>query len=323
MNPPSLSIFVILCLLALVSSPTMGQDQPRNDLYTKLIQLIISSGLVQTVMMGTQDVTAFAPTNDAFDRMPDAIMVPLSQKYNVDVLRPLLMYHMFSGIYNSTELFRLANTTGESPVSLQGERVNMQFVNPGLLLNGNATVLQYDVPYSNGGRLGLAHVIDFVLKPPNFEFPYKTTANVLAELNAAGKFLKFTNYFSKFGTVFIDILNSFTEDGITLFLPTDSAMASFPKKYNANLEGTKNLKTKAALQEMLLFHFAKGHYNTNEFTDNQQLNTMTTQTTKKLKVSVKQNGMLIKVQGGTVFIAQSNIRTTNGMIHVISKYITL
>jgi uncharacterized surface protein with fasciclin (FAS1) repeats len=102
--------------------------------------------------------TVFAPTDAAFDALPRETLDNLLKPENKDQLTKLIAYHVIPGQFTSNQL-----TSGEvktvegSPVT-----VNIDDVTRTITVD-NATVIQADIPASNG----IVHVIDRVILPPD------------------------------------------------------------------------------------------------------------------------------------------------------------
>jgi uncharacterized surface protein with fasciclin (FAS1) repeats len=96
--------------------------------------------------------TVFAPTDEAFAKLPEGTLEALLQ--DKDALRNILLYHVASGTVTASEVVKL-----ESAETLNGQKVTIN-VDEGVMVNG-AKVIQTDVMASNG----VIHVIDTVLIP--------------------------------------------------------------------------------------------------------------------------------------------------------------
>jgi uncharacterized surface protein with fasciclin (FAS1) repeats len=142
----------------------MEEAEARGDIvetaeaagqFRTLLTAAEAAGLVET-LRGPGPYTVFAPTDEAFEELPEGTVDELLQPENRDRLRKLLSYHVVPGDVRSDEVatMRSAPTVAgdELPIQAEGDRVRV----------GDATVVQPDVEASNG-RI---HVIDRVLVPP-------------------------------------------------------------------------------------------------------------------------------------------------------------
>ena len=107
-----------------------------------------------------QRITVFAPTDQAFANLPTGTLEKLLKVENRAALRKIVSYHIVSGRVPSSGLMGAMVT---SP-TLEGHSVSIDGRN-GVRVN-NATVVQADIPASNG----LIHAIDTVLMPA--DLPY-------------------------------------------------------------------------------------------------------------------------------------------------------
>ncbi len=127
--------------------------QATPDLST-LVSAVTAADLVET-LQGEGPFTVFAPTNEAFSSIQDTVDTLLKPE-NKDDLTSVLTYHVVPGELNAADLTdgqELETVNGETlTVSVEGDTVKV----------GDATVVQADVPASNG----VVHVIDTVLVPP-------------------------------------------------------------------------------------------------------------------------------------------------------------
>jgi uncharacterized surface protein with fasciclin (FAS1) repeats len=115
--------------------------------------------LVDT-LSGEGPYTVFAPTNDAFDALPEGTLEELTLPENQELLTTILTYHVVSGEVLSTDL-----TDGQEVETVQGETLTVGVTDTGVTLtdaSGNTVnVVTADVEASNG----VIHAIDGVLLP--------------------------------------------------------------------------------------------------------------------------------------------------------------
>ncbi|XP_033125098.1 uncharacterized protein sll1483-like [Anneissia japonica] len=130
----------------------------HNGNFTTLLKAIEVSGFADTLKGGPY--TLFAPTNDAFDKLPPGTLDKLLG--NKDELFKILSYHLVNGTFFSAALKRVGKvkttTTDDVTINVSSDG--------GLSLNNKATVIIADAATTNG----VAHVIDTVLLPPNVVF---------------------------------------------------------------------------------------------------------------------------------------------------------
>lgn len=118
--------------------------------YTTFASLVRDAGLEDTLNEGTY--TVFAPTNEAFDALPEGTLEDLSENELADVLT----YHVVEGEYMASDLENRETLTtvqsGILPVNTTDNEVTI----------GTANVVEPDIIASNG----VIHGIDEVLLPP-------------------------------------------------------------------------------------------------------------------------------------------------------------
>lgn len=124
--------------------------------FTTLVKAVQAAGLVDT-LKGSGPFTVFAPTDDAFAKLPPGTLDSLLKPENRDKLRSILLYHVLPGRVDAAEIGHLS-----SAKTVEGSRVRFQ-VNGGMVMVDGAQVVKADIPASNG----LIHVIDAVILPPN------------------------------------------------------------------------------------------------------------------------------------------------------------
>lgn len=124
-----------------------------SDSFDVLVALVKRAKLVG-VLNGDTEYTVFAPTDDAFGRLPEGTIESLFQPENRGLLQTILTYHVVPGTVLSTDLASgSVDSAAGLPLSVS--------VGSGVMVN-DATVVQADITASNG----VIHVIDTVLLPP-------------------------------------------------------------------------------------------------------------------------------------------------------------
>lgn len=126
-----------------------------NPQFSTLAKAIQAAGLVDT-LRGAGPYTVFAPTDEAFNKLPKGKLDELMKPENKEKLAALLQYHVVSGQVNAADVAALktAKTVG-------GKNIKISAKNAEVKLNNSATVVSTDIQCSNG----VIHVIDTVLMP--------------------------------------------------------------------------------------------------------------------------------------------------------------
>ena len=121
---------------------------------TTLVTAVKAAGLVDT-LSGAGPFTVFAPTNDAFNKLPAGTVASLVKPESKAKLTKILTYHVVSGRYTANDL-----TDGQQLKTVEGEMLTIKKNGNQIMVNG-ATVQTADVISSNG----VTFVIDTVLMP--------------------------------------------------------------------------------------------------------------------------------------------------------------
>jgi transforming growth factor-beta-induced protein len=122
--------------------------------FTTLAAALIAADLIDT-LKGEGPFTVFAPTDDAFAKLPAGTVEDLLKPENLETLRNILLYHVVPGKVLSGDVVTLTNAT-----TVLGKDLVIKVENDKVFIN-NAQVIIVDVLASNG----VIHVIDTVLIP--------------------------------------------------------------------------------------------------------------------------------------------------------------
>ncbi len=126
-----------------------------NESFATLVAAVQAAGLVD-VLKGPGPFTVFAPTNDAFAKLPEGTVANLLKPENKDQLVAILTYHVLPARVMSGDL---AGKRVEA-ATVQGQSVTVDATAGGVTVDG-ANVVQADIAASNG----VIHVIDTVILP--------------------------------------------------------------------------------------------------------------------------------------------------------------
>ncbi len=150
----------ILVLSSTATAPAAEKDLVDTAAaagFKTLIAAVKAADLVDT-LKGDGPFTVFAPTDEAFAKLPAGTVEGLLKSRDKDKLRAILTYHVISGRLTAADAAKL---DGKSIVTLQGGPVAIK-LDSGTVLVGKAAVTRADVPARNG----VIHGIDTVLLPP-------------------------------------------------------------------------------------------------------------------------------------------------------------
>ena len=122
--------------------------------FKTLAKALDAAGLVNT-LKGAGPFTVFAPTDEAFAKLPDGTLETLLKPENKEKLRRILTYHVVAGKVVASDVVKL-----QSAKAVSGDTITVK-VEDGVVHVDNATVTSADVLASNG----VIHVIDSVILP--------------------------------------------------------------------------------------------------------------------------------------------------------------
>jgi len=143
---------------ALTSVSVKAQDivdtAVSAGMFNTLVAAVQAAGLVET-LKGDGPFTVFAPTDDAFAKLPEGTVENLLKPENRDQLVAVLTYHVIPGKVMSADI---AGATAEAE-SVQGSSLSIDATD-GVKVD-NANVITADIETDNG----VIHVIDSVVLP--------------------------------------------------------------------------------------------------------------------------------------------------------------
>ncbi|MCB0400393.1 MAG: fasciclin domain-containing protein [Winogradskyella sp.] len=134
--------------------------------HTTLVAAVKAAGLVET-LQGDGPFTVFAPTNSAFDKLPEGTVSTLLKKENKEKLQAVLTYHVLAGKYSAKDIAKAIKKGDGKAVftTVNGAELTAMMDGDNVVLKDTAgntsTVTITDVNQSNG----VIHVIDTVVLP--------------------------------------------------------------------------------------------------------------------------------------------------------------
>ena len=257
--------------------------------FETLVAALQAADLVDT-LAGPGPFTVFAPTDDAFAKLPEGTVEVLLD--DIPALTDILLYHVVSGNVTASDVAAL-----DSATTVQGGTVAISVEDDTVSIN-DAQVVIADIEASNG----TIHVIDTVLIPPVEEAEPEPPAATIVEIAVGdGRFETLVAALQA-----ADLVDTLAGPGpFTVFAPTDNAFAKLP-------EGTVEalLGDIPALTDILLYHVVPGNVTA---TDVAALDSATTAQGGTVAISVE--GDTVSINDAQVVIA--DIEAANGIIHVI------
>ena len=247
-----------------------------------------AAGLVDAVK-GPGPFTVFAPSDEAFAKLPKGTVETLLKPENKEKLKAILTYHVVPGKVMAKDVLGVKGAK-----SLNGQRIDVK-VDGGKVMVDGAQVVGTDIACTNG----VIHVIDSVILPSEDNIPTVATkagkfSTLLAAAKAAG---------------LVEALSG--DKALTVFAPTDDAFAKLPKDTVATLLKPEN---KDKLKAILLFHVVEGRVYSE---DALAAKSAATLQGSKVEITVKDGAAYVN---GAKILA-TDVDASNGVIHIIDSVI--
>ena len=266
--------------------------------FKTLVAAVKAAGLVDT-LKGKGPFTVFAPTDEAFAKLPEGTVESLLKEENLDKLKQILTYHVVSGDVRSDAVVKLT----EAP-TVMGKKIKIA-VKDGKVMFNNANLVKADIGCSNG----VIHVIDTVLIPgQDGGTQTAQKKDIVDTAVGAGSFKTLVAAVKAAGLV--ETLKG--EGPFTVFAPTDEAFAKIPAETIQMLLKPEN---KEKLQAILTYHVVAGDVRAADVVKLQKAKTVNGQEVA-IKITDKKGVM---IDGANVI--KTDIECGNGVIHVIDAVI--
>ncbi|HON28117.1 MAG: fasciclin domain-containing protein [Mesotoga sp.] len=277
-------VFLVLVLIGLVFtgfSKNIVELAVSAGNFTTLVAAVEKAGLAG-VLTGEGPFTVFAPTDEAFAKLPEGTIESLLN--DIPALTRILTYHVVPGKYMSTDVVSL-----EYLKSAEGSAIPIK-VEDGKVYVDNAMITAVDIEASNG----VIHVIDSVILPPE-----KETRRIPEIAIETGTFKTLVTALQE-----ASLVEALMGEGpFTVFAPNDEAFAKLPEGTIESL-----LKDIPALKNILLYHVVPGIYMAEDVLN---MRSLTALNGGQLTVNPNE----VKIQGSK--IVATDIIAANGVIHVI------
>ena len=265
--------------------------------FSTLIAAAKAAGLVET-LQGEGPLTVFAPTDEAFAKLPAGTVETLLKPENKDQLVSILTYHVVPGRLDSGTVLKR-----KSLDTANGQRAGIAMKN-GKPMIDNAVIVATDVEASNG----VIHVVDTVILPES--------KNVLDIAKSANSF--YTLAAAIEAADLVEVLKG--KGPFTVLAPTDEAFAKLPA---GTLETLLKPENKDQLRNILLYHVVPGRVYADQVV---KLKKAPTAAGKDVPVSVtmsksgkSKTAPVVRV--GDAKVVKTDIDASNGVIHVIDTVI--
>jgi uncharacterized surface protein with fasciclin (FAS1) repeats len=257
--------------------------------FNTLVAAVQAAGLVDT-LNGPGPFTVFAPTDEAFAKLPAGTLEMLLKPENKSKLAAILTYHVVPGSVKAADVVKLKNAT-----TVNGQRIDIK-VDGGKVMVDGANVVSTDIACSNG----VIHVIDGVMLPVQGTIVDVAVSNgsfntLVAAVKAAG---------------LVETLSG--KGPFTVLAPTDAAFAQLPP---GTLEMLLKPENKKQLVEILSYHVVPG---VAAYSD-AVIKMKEVPTLLGTPIAVKVVNGKVMLNGATVIIA--DVEASNGVIHAVDTVI--
>ncbi|HUT11109.1 MAG TPA: fasciclin domain-containing protein [Thermoguttaceae bacterium] len=245
-----------------------------------LCKALEAAKLIET-LQGEGPFTVFAPTDEAFERLPQGALTALLA--DQPKLRGVLLLHVVPGKI-------MAADVAKQPwiETVEGKRIPIRATEEGVMI-GRARVTKTDIPCTNG----VIHIIDAVLTPE--------LQDIVDTAKEAGTFQTLCKAVRE-----ADLVETLRGEGpFTVFAPTDEAFAKLPPK---ELEALIGDKTK--LRGVLLHHVVPGKHLAAEVA---KLKSVEAADGTSLSITASDGEVMID----QAHVTKPDIEAGNGVIHVI------
>jgi len=256
--------------------------------FDTLVAAVKAAGLADT-LKGDGPFTVFAPTDEAFARLPEGTLASLLKPENKNQLAAILTYHVVPGRLTAKDVIKASGMK-----TLNGQRLDFSAVHGSVKID-KASVVKSDIMASNG----VIHVIDRVMLPAG--------DSIVGTAAKAGSFNTLLTAAKHAGLA--DLLD---QDGpFTVFAPTDEAFAKLPEGTVASLLKPEN---REQLKAILTYHVVPGRVHSDQVLETGRATTAHGGT------------ITIALRDGAAYandarILSTDIDASNGVIHVIDTVI--
>jgi len=243
---------------------------------------VIAAELAET-LSGDGPFTVFAPTDDAFEALPDGTLDALLADPTGD-LAQILLYHVIGAEVLSSDL-----SDGMTATTINGKDVTVNINADGVFIN-DAMITVADISADNG----VVHVIDAVLLPPRI-----TVVDIVVNSSDHNTL--------ETAVIAAELAETLSGDGpFTVFAPTDDAFDALP---DGTLDALLADPT-GDLAQILLYHVLGAEVLSTDLSDGQ---TATTLNGQGIDVTISPDGVFIN----DAMVTMADITTDNGVVHVI------
>ena len=258
--------------------------------FSSFAALLSQAGLDQLLELDYREFTLLAPTNAAFEKIPEADLATLIEDRRA--LRNALLNHVILRPTTSEELTTKNSVRTAARLSLPVLSTDSV---PPVISVASANLIETDAAASNG----LLHTIDTVLLP-------ETLLSLAGLIAATSDLATLSSVLTTSG--FAETLDSTRRARtFTIFAPSDAAFSDLPEETLTALLDDPT----GALANLLRLHIVPGKISTARLRDGQNLKTLTGD---RLAVAISEEGA-ITINGTPV--SQTDLQAANGVVHII------
>lgn len=154
----ALTLSLVLGSSAIAADKTIVETAAGNEAFSTLVAAVKAADLVD-VLSSEGPFTVFAPTDEAFGKLPEGTLETLLKPENKETLVKILTYHVVPGKVMAADVVKL---DGEKVDTAAGAKATISVAGSTVMVD-KAKVVKTDIECSNG----VIHVIDAVILPPS------------------------------------------------------------------------------------------------------------------------------------------------------------
>ena len=288
---------------------SVASDTPD---FSTLVAGVKAAELVDT-LQSEGPFTVFAPTNEAFEALPEGTLDELLKPENKDQLTDILTYHVVAGKVMAADL-----SDGQEVETVQGGILTVGIDGEAVTLTDEAgntvNVVDTDIDAGNG----VIHVIDGVVMPASDDMDMGEDEGA-----AAGTIVDVAAGNEDFATLVAavtaaDLVETLSGEGpFTVFAPNEAAFATLPA---GTVEELVKPENKDQLTAILTYHVVAGKVMAADLSDGQEVETV-----QGGILTVGIDGDMVTLtdeNGATVNVIATDVAASNGVIHVIDGVVT-
>lgn len=236
-------------------------------------------------LKGDGPFTVFAPTDEAFAKLPSGTVEMLLKPENKDKLISILTYHVVPQKLDAKHVLG-----SDALVTLNGQRITVDADDTEI---DHASIIKTDIMCSNG----IIHVIDEVILPES--------GTVVDVAKSTGTF---ETLVAALGAG--DLAEALSGEGpFTVFAPTDEAFEKLP---SGTVETLLKPENKDMLRGILLYHVVEGRVFSNDAIAAKSAHTLQG---REIKITTKGKRVMIN----DAKVTSADIDASNGVIHVVNQ----